>query len=156
MRRVVLGLLCASVLTTTCSSPISGPPPSIKRPCTQADVIGLLRSFVRAIDAGDGQSITAALETGVIFSDDRRPVGGEFSAPYARDEIVRYFLDRHAAGERFELTREQANSGRDFQYDLKISAPQVGTHFAIGKGATNDPFDCPDQRINVWNMVRRP
>jgi hypothetical protein len=34
--------------------------------------------------------------------------------------------------------------------------PQGGTHSAIGKGATNDPFDCSNQRIAAWNMVRQP
>lgn len=114
----------------------------------------LLGSFVRAIDAGDGQAITAALATAVIFSDDRRQVGGDFAAPRDRDAIVRYFLDRRAAGERFDLARGQANSSRDFEYDLRVSVAQVGTHFAVGKGATNDPANCSDQRIAVWNMAR--
>jgi hypothetical protein len=115
-----------------------------------------LGAFVRAIDAGDQPAITGALATGVIFSDDRRQVGGDFASPRSRDAIVEYFLERHAAGERFELTRGQANSSRDFEYDLRVSIAQVGTHVAIGKGTTNDPFDCPAQRIAVWNMVRRP
>jgi hypothetical protein len=118
-------------------------------------VIELLGSFVRAIDAGDGPAIAAALTTAVIFSDDRRQVGGDFVSPRDRDAIVRYFVDRHAAGERFELARGQANSSRDFEYDLKI-AGRDATHSAIGKGGTNDPVNCSEQRIDVWNMVRRP
>jgi hypothetical protein len=154
--RTLLGLLCTSLLVATCSTPTTGAAPSTSRPCTRADVTDLLGSFVRAIDAGDRQSITAALATGVIFSDDRRQVGGDFASPRARDGIVDYFLGRHAVGERFELARGQANSVRDFEYDLKISVAQVGTHVAIGKGTTNDPFNCSEQRIAVWNMVRRP
>ena len=154
--RSLLGLLCTSLLLAACSTPTISPESSTNRPCTKADVTELLSSFVRAIDAGDRQAIEAALATGVIFSDDRRQVGGDFASPRARDAIVDYFLDRHAAGERFELTRGQANSIRDFEYDLKVSVAQVGTHVAIGKGTTNDPFECSEQRIAVWNMVRRP
>jgi hypothetical protein len=153
--RPLLGLLCTSLLVATCSTPTTGAVPSTSRPCTREDVTGLLGSFVRAIDAGDRQSITAALATGVVFSDDRRQVGGDLVSPHARDGIVDYFLDRHAMGERFELTRGQANSIRDFEYELKVVA-QVGTHVAIGKGTTNDPLNCSEQRIAVWNMVRRP
>lgn len=154
--RPLLGVLCTSLLVATCSTPSTGPLPSTNRPCTKADVTELLGSFVRAIDGGDGQTIAAALATGVIFSDDRRQVGGDLATPHARDAIVAYLVDRHAAGERFALTRGQANSSRDFEYDLKVSVAQVGTHVAIGKGTTNDPFDCSQQRIAVWNMVRRP
>ena len=154
--RQLLALLCTSLLVLTCSAPSTAALPPTNRPCTKADVTELLGAFVRAIDAGDRQSIAAALATGVIFSDDRRHVGGDVVSTHARDAIVDYFLDRHAAGERFQLTRGQANSSRDFEYDLRVSVAQVGTHVAIGKGTTNDPFDCPAQRIAVWNMVRQP
>jgi hypothetical protein len=154
--RALLALFCTSLLVATCSTLSTSSQPSTNRPCTKADVVELVSSFVRAIDAGDRQAIAATLATGVIFSDDRRQVGGDFASPRARDAIVDYFLDRHAAGERFELTRGQANSSRDFEYDLKVSVAQVGTHVAIGKGTTNDPLDCPAQRIAVWNMVRQP
>jgi len=154
--RPLLALLCTGLLVATCSTPSTAPLPSTNRACTKVDVTDLLGAFVRAIDAGDRPAITGALATGVIFSDDRRQVGGDFASPRSRDAIVDYFLERHAAGERFELTRGQANSSRDFEYDLRVSVAQVGTHVAIGKGTTNDPFDCPAQRIAVWNMVRQP
>jgi hypothetical protein len=161
MRVILPTLLFLSLLAGACSAPFTSPRPSTTAPstnfpCTTADVTALLSSFVRAIDAGDEQAITAALATAVIFSDDRRQVGGDLAAPHARDAIVRHFLDRHAAGERFELTRGQANSARDFEYDLKVTVAQVGTHFAVGKGVTDDPFNCADQRIAVWNMARHP
>lgn len=148
-------LMCAA-LTASCSAWSSTAPPSTNVACTKSDVSALVGSFIRAIDRGDAQAIAAALASAVVFSDDRRQVGGDFVSPRDRDAIVRYFLDRHAAGERFELTRGQANSTRDFEYDLKVNLPQVGMHQAVGKGATNDPADCSQQRIAVWNMVRQP
>ncbi len=155
MRRVALILLCG-VLTATCSALNRPDPPVTSVPCTKSDASALLGSFIRAIDSGDGQTITSSLATAVVFSDDRRQIGGDFASPRDRDAIVRYFLDRHAAGERFELSRGQANTSRDFEYDVKVSVVQVGVHVAIGKAATNDPADCSDQRIAAWNMVRQP
>jgi hypothetical protein len=152
--------MCAALLAVSCTSMAKGPPSPVPSAttvaCTKSDVEALLSSFIRAIDSGDAQTITSALATAVVFSDDRRQVGGDFASPRDRDAVVRHFLDRHAAGEHFELTRGQANSSRDFQYDLKVTVAQGGTHSAIGKGTTNDPFDCSGQRIAVWNMVRQP
>jgi hypothetical protein len=144
----------ATLFGLTCSPPDTASHSII--PCTRADVSKLLGAFVRAIDTGDGQAIAATLATAVIFSDDRRQVGEEVAAPRNRDAVVRYFVERHSAGERFELTRGQANSNRDFEYDLKVSVAGRATHNAIGKGATNDPVNCAEQRIALWNMVREP
>lgn len=150
--------MCAALLFVGCTSAVPGPPhvpPATNVACTKADVESLLSAFVRAINSGEGQSMTAALATAVVFSDDRRQVGGDFESPRDREAIVRYFLNRHASGDRSELVRGQANSSRDFEFELVVHT-QVGRHSAIGKGGMSDPANCSQQRITVWNMVRQP
>jgi hypothetical protein len=159
-RRALVAAMSAALLAVSCTSMAKGPPSPVPSAttvaCTKSDVEALLSSFIRAIDSGDAQTITAALATAVVFSDDRRQVGGDVASPRDRDVIVRYFVDRHASGERFELPRGQANSCRDFEFELTVRVTPVGRHSAIGKGGTSDPADCSQQRIAVWNMVRQP
>lgn len=151
----ISGLAAFVALVVACSAA----PPAVApthRTCTPDDVRQLVVAFVDAADRGDALALTAALATGVQFLDDRSVVGGGTDRSTQRDAIVDHFVQRSARGDRYRVIGARGNGPRDFEFEIGVSSREQGDYRILGKGQTNDPYDCADQRIAIWGMAAQP
>lgn len=154
---MVRSLMAVAALISACSSalPSSAAAPA-RHSCTSDDVRQLVDTFVQAANMGNGAALTASLASGVQFLDDRSFVGGGADRSSQREAIVSHFLDRYSRGDRYTLASARGNSTRDFEFQIRAASRDLGEYTLLGKGQTNDPFDCADQRIAIWGMSAQP
>ena len=126
------------------------------RDCTRAEVRRTVRSFVQAFDRGWLARLDSLFAPADRFQWYSTGAPGRRLGDAARDRstLTRYFADRHAAGERLELTRVtgggNAHGYADFHVWLKRSARDLPPTRYEAKGAAicSDSGDA----IAVWSM----
>jgi hypothetical protein len=91
-----------------------------------------------------------------MFLDDRSVVGGGTDRSTQRDAIVDHFIERSARGDRYKVIGARGNGPRDFEFEVGVSSREHGDYRVLGKGQTNDPYSCSDQRIAIWGMAAQP
>jgi len=136
--------------------------PSLPAGCRPRQTAGLIMNFFEAFNRGDQERLSRFFVPyypipGLYgVSEDR---GSRGFGTQSRDELLRYFAERHKQGERLQLLKVDVGKGWEsgtanitFVITRKAGDLKPGLggpdRVAMGKGG----IDCKKQRIVVWQM----
>lgn len=138
--------------------------------CSPEAVVDLVSDFLDAFNRGDRAALSLYFPSGVAPAETVEPgkfhwytVGGRPSGINGhgfqannRDELLRYFDERHGADERMRLLQIEMQASRDagiaIQFNIARDAVDIPAHVAGGKGAVM----CKERTIWVWSMSDEP
>jgi hypothetical protein len=157
MRVALILTLAAALLMAGAASPADP-----GKRCTPIQTTALINRFVTAFNAGDRHALNNNIWGGKLYFKWYTVLAdpGFRSQPEAgrRDNLMDYFADRHAAGERLTLTSVKINGrnigNRGFEFRLERSANDLldGPVAYSGKGASS----CMTGRLIMWLMNVTP
>ena len=159
MRHVVGVTLLAVVIATGAAA--TAAPRSNAKLCTADEVRRTVAAFVHAFNRGDRLGLDTVWAAEPDFQWYSTPAPGLRlrAAAQHRRSLVRYFLRRHAKGERLELTWLRVNGNTNarkpygnFEYRLVRHADDLEPTDYHGKGALHCYSWRADQLI-VWSMA---
>ena len=159
MRAKVAVITLAMIAASTAAAAAPKPRPTL---CSPTEVERAVTRFVDAFNRGDRRTLASVWSPEPDFQWYSTPAPGERFNGVAqhRPSLVPYFLDRHAKGERLELTAIQVNGNSvgprpygNFQYRLIRHADDLAPTAYQGKGALHcySARVGPDKLI-VWSM----
>lgn len=137
--------------------------PSLPAGCRPRQTAGLIMNFFEAFNRGDQERLSrffvakAPIPGLYGVSEDRGSRGFDTQS---RDELLRYFAERHKQGERLQLLKVDVGKGWEsgtanitFVITRKAGdlKPGLGSPDRVAKGKGG--IDCGKQRIVVWQMA---
>ena len=164
--RTVKGAAAICVITAIAVADADGAARERPRPCRDREVSRLVRSFVDAFNRGDSRTVgrLVAREPEFRWWSTSAPAARLGKVARDRRGLGAYLANRHADGERWQLTRLKVNGNSrpprgeppygNFEYDLTRQADEFAARSYAGKGGVYCYRHRPDAII-VWSMGAR-